>query len=49
MNPRSISFQLTAWYAGLLTAGFVLFGAILWLGIRHHLEKNLREMQLRRA
>lgn len=49
MNPRSISFQLTAWYAGLLTAGFILFGTISWFGIKHHLEKNVRDLQFKRA
>src|SRR6185295_1535218 len=49
MNPRSISFRLTAWYAGLLTAGFILFGVIVWFGIQHHLEKNVRDLQFKRA
>lgn len=49
MNPRSISFKLTAWYAGLLTAGFILFGTISWFGIKHHLEKNVRDLQFKRA
>ncbi len=49
MNTRSVSFQLSAWYAGLLTAGVILFGAILWFGIKHHLESNVRETQLKRA
>ena len=33
MNPRSISFQLSAWYVCLLTSGFLLFGVILWFGL----------------
>ncbi|MBI3877367.1 MAG: HAMP domain-containing protein [Verrucomicrobia bacterium] len=49
MNTRSVSFQLSAWYAGLLTAGVILFGTILWFGIKHHLESNVRETQLKRA
>jgi heavy metal sensor kinase len=49
MNPRSISFQLTAWYAALLTAGFIFFGTIIWFGIKHHLEQNVRELQFKRA
>ena len=49
MNPRSISFQLTAWYAGVITVVFVLLGGFMYLGVKHHLEKNLRETQSKRA
>ncbi len=49
MNPRSISFQLTAWYAGVITVVFVLLGGFMYLGMKHHLEKNLRETQVKRA
>ncbi len=49
MNPRSISFQLTAWYAGVITVVFVLLGGFMYLGMKHHLEKNLRETQSKRA
>lgn len=49
MNPRSISFQLTAWYAGVITVVFVLLGGFMYLGMEHHLEKNLRETQAKRA
>ncbi len=49
MNTRSISFQLTAWYAGVITVVFVLLGGFMYLGMKHHLEKNLRETQARRA
>lgn len=49
MNPRSISFQLTAWYAGVITVVFLLLGGFMYLGMKHHLEKNLRETQSKRA
>jgi len=49
MNPRSIGFQLTAWYAGVIAVGFVLLGGFMYLGMKHHLEKNLRETQSKRA
>jgi heavy metal sensor kinase len=49
MNTRSISFRLVAWYAGWLAAIFVLLCALLYLDLRHFLESDLRESQLRRA
>lgn len=49
MNPRSIGFQLTAWYAGVIAVVFVLLGGFMYLGMKHHLEKNLRETQSKRA
>ena len=49
MNTRSISFRLVAWYAGLLTVIFLLLCAVLYLDLRHFLENDLRQAQLRRA
>ena len=49
MNPRSISFRLVAWYAGLLTVIFLLLCAVLYLDLRHFLENDLRQAQARRA
>jgi len=49
MNTRSISFRLVAWYAGLLTGIFLLLCAVLYFDLRHFLEKDLRQSQLRRA
>src|SRR5271163_907444 len=49
MNTRSISFRLVAWYAGLLTGIFLLLCAVLYLDLRHFLEKDLRESQARRT
>lgn len=34
---KSIRFRLTAWYAVILTAGFGLFGSLIWLSLRHRL------------
>jgi signal transduction histidine kinase len=34
---RSIRFRLTAWYAVILTLGFVSFGGLIWLSLRHRL------------
>ena len=49
MNTRSLRFQLTAWYASLVTGVFVLLGVVLVLGLSHYLKASLAETQLRRA
>lgn len=49
MNARSLSFRLVAWYAGVLTAVFVLLGLLTFLFLRHYLEANLLDIQARRA
>jgi heavy metal sensor kinase len=49
MNPRSISFRLVAWHAGLLTLIFLLLCVSLYLDLRHFLENDLRASQLRRT
>ena len=46
MNPRSIRFRLTAWYAGILAVTFSVFGIGAWLAIRDSIyetvDKDLR-------
>jgi heavy metal sensor kinase len=49
MNPRSIRFRLIGWHAGLLSAVFVLLGALMFFGLKQFLEGNLRDSQARRA
>jgi heavy metal sensor kinase len=49
MNARSLSFRLVAWYAGVLTAVFVLLGLLTFFFLRHYLEANLLDIQTRRA
>jgi heavy metal sensor kinase len=49
MNTHSLSFRLVAWYAGVLTVAFVLLGGLTWLFLRHDLEANVLQTQLRRA
>ena len=49
MNARSLSFGLVAWYAGVLTAVFVLLGLLTFFVLRHYLEANLLDIQTRRA
>jgi heavy metal sensor kinase len=40
---NSIRFRLTAWYAVILTAGFALFGSLIWLSLRHRLLDEIDE------
>lgn len=49
MNTRSLSFRLVAWYAGVLTAVFVLLGALTIFFLQRYLEANLLDAQARRA
>lgn len=49
MNTRSLKFRLVAWYAGWLTALFVVFGIFVYVSLGHYLEKSLREALARRA
>jgi heavy metal sensor kinase len=49
INTRSLSFRLVAWYAGVLTATFLLLGGLTFLLLRHYLEANLLDTQARRA
>jgi len=49
MNTRSLSFRLITWYAGVLTAVFVLLGVLTFFILRHYLEANLLDIQARRA
>jgi heavy metal sensor kinase len=49
MSTRSLRFRLIAWYAGLLTAVFLLLAALVFVGLKHYLEASLAEAQVRRA
>ena len=49
MNFRSISFRLVAWYAGLLAGIFLLLCVLWYLDLRHFMESDLQQAQLRRA
>jgi heavy metal sensor kinase len=49
MNRRSIRFQLTAWYAGLLTGVFLLLGILMVLSLAHYLRASLGDYQVFRA
>ena len=46
MNPRSIRFRLTVWYALVLTAGLGLFGILIWVSLSHQLLGEIdRELE----
>jgi heavy metal sensor kinase len=49
MNTRSLRFQLTAWYASLVTGVFVLLGVLMVVGLSDYLKRGLAEAQVRRA
>lgn len=49
MNPSSIRFRLALWHACLLTAVFVLLGALLYIQLRGYLEGTILDTQERRA
>jgi heavy metal sensor kinase len=49
MSPRSLRFQLTAWYASLVIGAFVLLGLLMVFGLSHYLNASLGQTQLRRA
>jgi heavy metal sensor kinase len=49
MNARSISFQMTLWYAGLLAGVFALLGCMTYLALQHYLEADFEESRFRLA
>lgn len=42
MNPRSLRFRITVWYAGLLAGTLVVFGASVYLGLERYLDWTLQ-------
>jgi heavy metal sensor kinase len=49
VNARSLSLRLVMWYAGVLTAVFVVLGGLTFVSLRHYLEANVLDNQARRA
>lgn len=49
MNPRSLKFQLVAWYVALLTACFVALGGASYFALYNSLVNALTDAQMRRA
>jgi heavy metal sensor kinase len=49
MNTRSLRFRLIIWYAGLLSAVFIVFNVAMCQLLRNYLQRSLAESLLRRA
>ena len=43
MNPRSLRFRMTAWYAGLLASALAIFGASVYVGLERYMDWTLRK------
>src|SRR5229473_4036921 len=49
MNTKSLRFHMTLWYAGLLGAALLMFGATVYLGLQRHLDEQMKESLIRQA
>ncbi len=49
MNPRSLRFRVTAWYAGLMAGSLLVFGAAAYLGLQQYLHHSLQNSLLGEA
>jgi two-component system OmpR family sensor kinase len=49
VNTRSLKFRLVVWYAGCLTALFLVFGVFVYDSLKHHLRDAQRQALTRRA
>lgn len=49
MNPRSLRFRVTAWYASLLAGSLLVFGAAAYLGFQQYLHHALQNSLLDEA
>src|SRR5215475_16221458 len=49
MNPGSLRFRLTAWYAGILAGILVLFSIATYVGVSQFLKRNLHESVVKDA
>jgi heavy metal sensor kinase len=49
VNTRSLKFRLVTWYAGWLTALFLVFGFLMYESLGYYLKESLREALARRA
>lgn len=43
MNPRSLRFRMTAWYAGLLASTLLVVGASVYVGLQRYLDWTLKK------
>ena len=46
MNPRSLRFRITVWYAGLLAGTLLVFGISVYLGLERYLDWSLQRTLL---
>src|SRR5262249_40472403 len=49
MNPGSLRFRLTPWYAGVLAGILILFSIATYVGVSHFLKRNLHESVVKDA
>src|SRR5262249_20689082 len=49
MNPGSLRFRLTAWYAGVLAGILILFSIATYFGVSQFLSRNLHESVVKDA
>src|SRR5215470_5589867 len=49
MNPGSLRFRLTAWYAGVLAGILILFSIATYVGVNHFLKRNLHDSVVKDA
>jgi len=49
MNPRSLRFRMTLWYAGLLAGALLLFASAVYLGLQRHLNRQLERSLIEQA
>jgi heavy metal sensor kinase len=49
MNPRSLRFRVTAWYASLMAGSLLVFGAAAYLGFQQYLHHTLQNSLLDEA
>ena len=49
MGPRSIGARLTLWYTAAFTVGFIVLGAVMWLGVQRSLYHAIDDTLLERA
>ena len=49
MNPRSLSFRLVSWYAGICLITCSLFSLLIYVGLKSNLEESMGESMIRRS
>ena len=49
MNTKSLRFRITLWYAGLLSAALLMFGATVYFGLERHLNQQMKQSLTRQS